>query len=82
MQFKSHPPTGGFGDNAIVNFDIQDAATVIRELLDNEYVTIGPSVSSAFRDGAISAYGATPENLLQAKGTDSQCWQSKLQPTS
>ena len=45
----------------------------MREVLANKYVTIEPAVGSAFLGGAISAYGATRDNLLQAKGAEGQC---------
>lgn len=52
----------------MVNFDVLDAKYIIDKLPSNGLVTIEPSVSSAFGAGAASAYGLTPENLLQANG--------------
>lgn len=68
MQFKNHTPTGGYGDNAVVNFDVLDAKFIINKLPTNGIVPIEPDVSSALTAGAMSAYGLTPDNLLQSKG--------------
>lgn len=71
MQFKKNTPTGGFGDNAVVNFDVLDAKYIINKLPSNGLVRIEPDVSSAFTAGAVSAYGLTRDNLLQSKGKTS-----------
>lgn len=52
----------------MVNFDVLDAKSLVDLLPSNGLVTIEPSVSSAFRAGAVSAYGLTLDNLLQAAG--------------
>ena len=68
MQFKNKAPTGGVGDNAVVNFDVLDAKYIINKLPSNGLVRIEPDVSSALTAGAMSAYGLTSDNLLQSKG--------------
>ena len=69
IQFKNQPPSGGFGDNALVNRDVFDANALIHKLANNGYFTVPSTVVAAFRAGAANAYGVTADNLSREKGT-------------
>ena len=68
MQFQKHAPTGGFGDNSVVNFHVYDAQSIITKVSTNGLVKVTPPIVSALTAAAASVYGLTPANLQQAQG--------------
>ena len=68
MQFKQHPPSGGFGDTSAVNYDVFDAQTIIDKVASNYLLNATAPVLSTLTTAAANVYGLTSTNLLQAQG--------------